>query len=141
MGISDGYLLVRFNNNRVHVIQMTQFLIQEGNVVVGTRKQLPLNLCYGTTIHKSQSMSFLYVEVDLGKVFEEGQAYVALSRLETVSGLRILNFWERAIIPNEHVQMFYKTLNSFEDVESCMFNVNTLPPKRREVTDMGKVGH
>ena len=139
IGISDGYPRVRFDNNRVHVVQMTQFLVQEGNVVVGTRKQLPLDLCYGMTIHKSQSMSFPYVEVDLGKVFEHGQAYVSLSRSETLSGLRILNFRERAIIPNEHVQMFYKTLNSFEDVESCMFDVNALPPKCREITDMGKV--
>ena len=65
IGISDGYPRVRFDNNRVHVVQMTQFLVQEGNVVVGTRKQLPLDLCYGMTIHKSQSMSFPYVEVHM----------------------------------------------------------------------------
>ena len=140
IGISDGYPRVCFDNNRVDVVQMTQFLVQEGNVVIGTRKQLPLDLCYGMTIHKSQSMSFPNVEVDLGKVFEEGQAYVALSRSETLSGLRILNFRERAIIPNKHVQMFYKTLNSFEDVENSMLDVNKLPPKRREVTDMGELG-
>ena len=140
IGISDGYPRVRFDNNHVHVVQMTQFLVQEGNVVVGTRKQLPLDLCYGMTIHKSQSMSFPDFEVDIGKVFEDGQAYVALSRSETLSGLRILIIRERAVIPKEHVQMFYKILNSFEGVESCMFDVNVLPPKRREITDMGKVG-
>ena len=36
--------------------------------------------------------------------------------------------------------MLYKTLNSFEDVENSMLDVNKLPPKRREVTDMGEVG-
>ena len=33
-------------------VKTTQFLVQEGNDVVETRKQLPLDLCYGMTIHK-----------------------------------------------------------------------------------------
>ena len=83
-------------------------------------------------------MSFPYVEVDLVKVFEEGQGYVALPRSETLSGLRILNFRESAIIPNKHVQIFYKTLDLFEDV-SHKFDFRMLPTKCREIIDMGKV--
>ena len=78
---NEGYPVIRFDNSRVHIIQPTQFIVENGNRVLGTRTQVPLDLCYGMTIHKSQASSYSFVEVDLNKVFEEGQAYVALSRL------------------------------------------------------------
>ena len=63
----------------------TQRIDQE---VIGTFEQYPLKLAWAATIHKSQSQTFEKVIIDLGDgTFSSGQAYVALSRVTSLSGL------------------------------------------------------
>ena len=119
IGLSEGYPVIRFDNNRVHAVQPTQFIVEDGNKLLGIRTQVPLDLYYGMTIHKSHASSYDYAEVDLKHIFEEGQAYMALSRCKTLSGLWVLNFNERMIKPKESVKQFYNTLNF-----SPLFTVN-----------------
>jgi len=52
------------------------------------RKQFPLSLSYGITIHKSQGLSLQNAIMDIGNsVFTCGQIYVALSRVTSLDGL------------------------------------------------------
>lgn len=60
-------------------------------MTVGTMKQYPIRLAYALSIHKSQGLTFDEVTVDLSApCFAEGQLYVALSRVKSPEGLKII---------------------------------------------------
>ncbi|MBO6793220.1 MAG: AAA family ATPase [Balneolaceae bacterium] len=55
---------------------------------IGTYKQFPLKPAWAITIHKSQGMTFSKLIIDFGTgTFANGQAYVALSRVQSLDGL------------------------------------------------------
>lgn len=56
------------------------------------RTQYPLTLAWGATIHKVQGKTLDNVSVSFDCRFTAGQAYVALSRAKSISGLHLLNF-------------------------------------------------
>jgi len=82
--------------------------------VQAARKQLPLILAWALSIHKAQGQTLERVKVDLGKVFEKGQAYVALSRATTQQGLQVLRFQKDKVMAHPRVVTFYNQLYSAE---------------------------
>jgi ATP-dependent DNA helicase PIF1 len=86
--------------------------------VQASRSQIPLILAWALSIHKAQGQTLERVRVDLGKIFEKGQAYVALSRATSMEGLQILRFDPRKVMAHEKVRLFYSSLSSAEQVET-----------------------
>ena len=82
--------------------------------VQASRSQVPLILAWALSIHKAQGQTLERVKVDLGKVFEKGQAYVALSRATCQEGLQITNFDPRKVMAHERVRTFYDSLYSVD---------------------------
>jgi len=70
--------------------------------------QIPLCLSWALTIHKIQGATLPMAEMDLGNtVFEFGQTYVALSRIERLTGLYLSAFQPNKIKANPIVKAFY----------------------------------
>ncbi|CAF2154317.1 unnamed protein product [Brassica napus] len=75
------------------------------------RRQYPIKLCYAMTINKSQGQSLKQVALYLPRpVFSHGQLYVALSRVTSPEGLKILDDTDGATRNNAVTNIVYKEI-------------------------------
>ena len=116
---SHKWPLVRFQaadgNTRDLLCQRESWKIELPNgEVQASRSQIPLILAWALSIHKAQGQTLERVKVDLGKIFEKGQAYVALSRATTQEGLQITRFDPKKVMAHDKVRGFYDSLYSVD---------------------------
>jgi ATP-dependent DNA helicase PIF1 len=103
---SNGFPVVRFNKGFCRTMNEI-CLGSEGYPGVSVR-QVPLMYAWAITIHKSQGISLDVAEIDIGgDVFEDGQAYVALSRLRSLEGLFLSSFDPSRIRMSSKAKLFY----------------------------------
>ncbi|XP_046930914.1 ATP-dependent DNA helicase PIF1 [Lynx rufus] len=105
-----GLPQVRFLCGVTEVIHADRWTVQATGGQLLSRQQLPLQLAWAISIHKSQGMTLDCVEISLGRVFASGQAYVALSRARSLQGLRVLDFDPMVVRCDPRVLSFYATL-------------------------------
>ena len=65
--------------------------------------QVPLRLAWAITVHKSQGMSLDAAEIDLRNAFTYGQGYVALSRVRSLTGMKVLGLNAQALLVDPRV--------------------------------------
>jgi ATP-dependent DNA helicase PIF1 len=104
-------------STREMILQMEEWKSELPNgEVVAKRQQIPLILAWALSIHKAQGQTLERVKVDLGRVFEKGQAYVALSRATTQHGLQVTRFDARKVMVHPKVVAFYDQLVTISQV-------------------------
>ena len=105
---------VRFINGAQLICTPESWSLEIGSRAVATRTQVPLMLAWSLTMHKCQGMTLDRVSLHLGSVFAHGQAYVALSRIRSLTSLSIQDRFDANVI-NAHP----KALKFYDDLRTA----------------------
>ena len=141
-GYVNGTLgtIVAFDENNMPLVETysgkritatpVEWTIEEGDKVLASIEQIPLRLAWAITVHKSQGMSLDAVEVDLSKSFEKGMGYVALSRVRSLLGLKLLGLNDEALEVHPEILEFDGELQ--EESEKTLRELARLPRSQKE---------
>ena len=110
----DGYPYVNFSGGGKTVeilVTVDTWEVKLGNGDILLLETVPLKLAWALTIHKSQGMtlSSVCITADMS-IFEKGQFYVALSRLQSLDGLYLTKFIPTSIRTDSKVVEYYRSL-------------------------------
>lgn len=105
--------IVQFSNGIKREIAIQYWQSEEyPTIAIG---QFPLCLAWAMTIHKIQGATLSMAEMDIGRnIFENGQTYVALSRVKSLEGLYLSHFYPQNIKVNPKVEAFYSLIPEVE---------------------------
>ena len=118
VGSSPSIPIVLFSNGITRQMPLKYWQSEEfPTIAIG---QIPLRLAWAITIHKIQGATLPMAEIDIGNtIFEYGQSYVALSRVENLEGLYLSGFRPDKIKVHPAVKEFYKKIPLIEYEEEA----------------------
>jgi hypothetical protein len=101
----DGFPIIETSDGRrIKMVSQTWSVMNEtGDKVLAEITQVPLRLAWAITVHKSQGMSLDAAEIDLRNAFTYGQGYVALSRVRTLKGMKVIGINAQALLVDPRV--------------------------------------
>lgn len=120
-------------------VEPVEWVIEEEGVTRARVRQLPLRLAWAITIHKSQGMSLDAAVMDLSRVFEYGQGYVALSRVRNLAGLTLLGYNQRTF--EVHPTVFDQDRFFRARSEKGRFTLGRIPAKELESMHASFIRH
>ena len=107
-GIDPGAILVRSNGEVIRVEPFT-WRYDSSDPEAATFTQFPLRLAWAMTIHKSQGLTLDSAYLDIRAAREPGQAYVAVSRVRTLSGLQFKEWFKGMYVSPVAIEFYKKT--------------------------------
>lgn len=124
-GYSDlGFPIVKTSRKKEIIATTEEWSIDnETGVSLASFIQIPLRLAWAITIHKSQGMTLDSAELDLRKTFEKGQGYVALSRLKSETGLKLIGYNTTALQVDK---LAYKADLRFQELSDLADKAETM---------------
>ena len=137
---SEKYPIAETYAGKKVVAHPTNWILEENDVVLAEISQVPLRLAWAITVHKSQGMSLDAAEVDLSKAFSYGMGYVALSRLKSLSGLRLLGINQTALqVDNDIAEIDLVFKKDSRSAATKLNNLSSQELKLRQKAYLNKI--
>lgn len=109
--VGDEWLEIKLVDGPLVSVGKVDFtLLDADGIEIMKATNFPVNLAWAVTIHKAQGTTLEKMWVDLRRLWEPGQAYVALSRVKSSSGLFIEGWHQNAIMMDASVKKFYENM-------------------------------
>jgi len=128
----EGYPVIHTVDGAYITVKPTTWEIVEDKAVKASIEQLPLRLAWAITVHKSQGMSLDAAEIDLSKAFVYGQGYVALSRVRSLAGMKVLGMHPNALQVDPKIVTQDKRFHEQSDAAEEAF----VAMEEKEITEM-----
>jgi ATP-dependent DNA helicase PIF1 len=121
----DGFPVITLRNGNEITAEPATWSVEENGNTLAQIKQTPIRLAWAITVHKSQGMTLDAAQVDLTRSFVKGMGYVALSRVRSLEGLRVLGFNNMALKVDEETLAFDQELKKLS--EEALHELKTSP--------------
>ena len=127
-------ITILFSNSQQHCLKRVTTKIEVLDKAYVICSQFPITTAYAITIHKSQGLTLNHVLTDIGNsIFTCGQAYVALSRVKSISGLHLINFDPRSIKALDSAILEYNRLR--QEFRSSLHPFNLYEQRPKSISD------
>jgi len=130
----DGFPIIETSDGRTIKMVPQSWIIEEDGKIKAEIVQVPLRLAWAITVHKSQGMSLDAAEIDLRNAFTYGQGYVALSRVRSLSGMKVIGLNSQALLVDPRV--VHKDEHFREESDDAEFVFNEM--EEEEILKMQK---
>jgi len=130
----DGFPIIETADGRRLTIIPASWSITEEGKPIAEITQVPLRLAWAITVHKSQGMSLDAAEIDLRNAFTYGQGYVALSRVRTLTGMKVIGINSQALLVDPRVVLRDERFRMESDEAESIF----VEMDESEITTMQK---
>ncbi|MEK7066678.1 MAG: helix-turn-helix domain-containing protein, partial [Patescibacteria group bacterium] len=122
--------IVKTRSGQKIAVDRADWIVEENGKSKAKISQIPLRLAWAITVHKSQGMSLDEAVMDLSRVFEYGQGYVALSRVRRLSGLYLLGWNQRTF--QVHPEILLKDESFRKSSEDARVAFSKIPSEELE---------